>query len=83
MAKTLRAIEAILNPDGRVEMVSSLLTITKPTQVILTVVVDDGGAGGEENDVNLASASETAWAKDWNRNEEDDAWASLQEETSS
>jgi len=76
MAMTLRAIEAIINPDGRV--VTELpLPFTHPTRVILTVAID------EEEDINLALTSEDAWAKDWNRTEEDEAWASLQEEMSS
>ena len=71
MATTLTAIEAIIDPDGRVNTARPL-PISHPTRVILTLVVEDG------REPDLALASEAAWAKDWNREEEDEAWATLQ-----
>ncbi len=73
----LKAVEVTVTPDGRIES-EHPLRITRPTRVILTMVEEDG-----ENDIELALASEEAFARDWNRPEEDEAWAYLQEETSS
>ena len=42
--------------------------------MILTLVIDD------EAEPDLALASEAALAKNWNRKEEDEAWATLQED---
>jgi predicted nucleic acid-binding protein len=71
MATILKAIEATLDPDGTIQTDQPLL-IDQPTRVIVTVMV-------ENDDVDLARASETSWAKDWDNPEEDEAWASLQE----
>ena len=71
MAVTLKAIEATVGPDGRIHTVEPL-PFTGPTRVILTIAVEDDG-------LDLAAASEAAWAKDWNNPEEDQAWAGLQE----
>ena len=71
MAVTIKAIEAIVTPDGRLETAEPL-RFRRPTKVILTIAVDD-------DDPDLALASEAAWAQDWNNSDEDEAWASLQE----
>jgi len=76
MAITLKAIEATVSPDGRIQTADPL-PFTQPTKVILTVAID------QDEDLDLALASEAALAKDWNREEEDQAWASLQDEKSS
>lgn len=67
----------IVSPDGRLTAATPL-PFTRPTKAILTAVVDD-----DDERLDLAAASELAWAKDGERTEEDQAWASLQEETSS
>ena len=72
----MKAIEAYLEPDGRLQTAEPL-PITQRTKVIVTFEIDD-----DEDDsiAHLTAASETAWGKDWNRPEEDEAWAFLQEE---
>jgi hypothetical protein len=70
MAVTLKAIEATVNPDGRIETAGPL-PFTRPTKVILTIAVED-------DDIDLAAASEAAWAGDWSNPDEDEAWAVLQ-----
>lgn len=74
---TLKAVKVTVTPDGRIES-DHPLRITRPTRVILTMVEEVG-----EDSVEFALASEEAFARDWNRPEEDEAWAYLQEETSS
>ncbi len=73
MPVTLKAYEATLDPDGRIHS-DEPLHLKRPTRVIVTVATD------EDESPDLAKASEAAWAKDWNQLEEDEAWASLQEE---
>ena len=72
MSTNLTAIEATIDPDGHVNT-DRPLPITRTTKVILTLVIDDGA------EPDLALTSEAALAKDWNREEEDEAWATLQE----
>ncbi len=74
----LKAIEGTLEPDGRLTTTEPL-TITESTRVIVTIEVDGDG----EDNIDLALASEKVWGRDWNRPEEDEAWAYLQGETSS
>jgi len=75
MSVTLKAIEATVDPDGRLETVVPL-RFKRRTKVILTIAVEDDE---EDDGVNLAEASEAAWGEDWNNTDEDEAWASLQE----
>ena len=77
-AMALKAIEATLEPDGRLKTAEPL-TISEPTKVIVTMEIDDDG----DDNIDLALASEEVWGRDWNRPEEDEARAYLQEETSS
>ena len=72
MSTNLTAIGETIDPDGHVNT-DRPLPITRTTKVILTLVIDDGA------EPDLALASEAALAKDWNREEEDEAWATLQE----
>lgn len=74
MSVALKAIEATIYPDGRLETVVPL-HFKRRTKVFLTIAVDDE----EDDGVNLAVASEAAWGEDWNDTDEDEAWASLQE----
>jgi len=67
----LKAVEATIGPDGRIETTTPLY-FDRPTRVILTVAV-------EEDDTDLAAVSDAAWAGDWSNQAEDEAWASLQE----
>ncbi len=71
MPNMLKAIEATIDPDGHVRTAGPL-PINRPTKVILTLVIDDDAA-----EPDLALASERALATDWNREEEDEAWATL------
>ena len=70
MSVTLKAIEAIIDENGRI-ITKEPNIIKFPAKVLVTVAVE------EEDD--LAIASQEAWAKDWDNSEEDEAWESLQE----
>jgi hypothetical protein len=71
MSVVLKAIEATIGPDGRIET-SVPLHFDRPTRVILTIAI-------EEDQAEPAALSERAWAADWDNPDEDEAWASLQE----
>ena len=69
----LEALEATIEPDGTVGLHAPLrLAGTRRAVVIL---LDD-----EASSVQTAALSEQALAADWNRAEEDVAWAHLQRE---
>jgi hypothetical protein len=69
-----RAIEAITEEGGG----GCLLEAVRlpPGRRVLVVVLDDAHAPGDE----AALLSEGALAEDWDRPEEDEAWAHLQPE---
>ncbi len=70
----LETIEAIVDEKGSVRFLENV-HFDKPRRVLITILKDD-----EPFDERWSSAllSEPALAKDWNRPEEDDAWAHLQ-----
>lgn len=72
----LRTIEAIIEPDGRVRLLESVeLSGTHRALVTLLEESADEASG----DI-TALLSEPALVEDWNRPEEDAAWAHLQRE---
>lgn len=72
----LRTIEAIIEPDGRVRLLEAVeLSGTRRALVTLLEEAAEEAAGEV-----TALLSEPALAEDWNRPEEDAAWAHLQPE---
>ena len=67
----LTTVEAMIEPDGRVRL---LEPVQVPTACRALVIILDEVASANET----ALLSERALAADWNRAEEDAAWAHLQ-----
>ena len=67
----MRTVEAVIEPDGQVRLIEpvSLPSARRALVTILEEPPSDGDA---------ALLSEAALAQDWNRPEEDAAWAHLQ-----
>jgi hypothetical protein len=72
--KETRKIEAVVEPDGRVRL-SQPVRLTGPRRAVLTIMIDEPADISE-----TALLSEPALALDWDRPEEDEAWAKLQSE---
>lgn len=69
----LRTIEAVIDPDGSVRLLEPI-SLSEPRRALVTVLEEE--ADEAETDAG-ALLSEAALA-DWNRDEEDAAWAHLQ-----
>jgi hypothetical protein len=69
----IRTVEAILQEDGAVRLLESV-TITGARRALVTILDEEPSAVVAET----ALLSEAALAEDWNRKEEDAAWAHLQ-----
>jgi hypothetical protein len=67
----MKTVEAIIEPDGEVRLVESV-QVTSPRRALVTIL-DEAPLLQE-----TALLSEAALAEDWNRAEEDAAWAHLQ-----
>ncbi len=72
MGTTLKSIPATVSPDGSVTL-SEQLALSEPVAAMVTIVLEDDGLAIEP-----ALLSEDALG-DWNRKEEDEAWAYLKE----
>ncbi len=70
----LRTIEAIIEADGRVRLLESV-ALPGARRALVTVLEE---LGAEESGDLMAQLSVSALAGDWNRPEEDSAWAHLQ-----
>ncbi len=70
----LRTIEAIIEADGRVRLLESI-ALPGARRALVTVLEE---LGAEESGDLTAQLSAPALAHDWNRPEEDAAWAHLQ-----
>ena len=68
---TIRTVEATIEKDGTVHL-HKKIKLTAPRRAILTIL-DEPAQVAE-----TALLSEPALAEDWNRTEEDQAWAHLQ-----
>lgn len=66
----VHSVEATINPDGQV-VLSERIIITRAHRAIVTIL-------GESDVPDVTLMSEDALAKDWDRPEEDAAWAHLQ-----
>jgi hypothetical protein len=69
-----RVIEALVEADGQVRLLEEV-TLSGPRRAIVTLLDEPG----EESAHATALLSEAALS-DWNREEEDAAWAHLQQE---
>lgn len=72
----LTTLEATIDEQGQVH----LLTPVKPTACrrALVTVLDENFGPLDEKSANITLMSESALGEDWNRAEEDEAWAHLQ-----
>jgi hypothetical protein len=69
----LKTVEAVIDPEGRVRLLEPL-EVTGSRRVLVTLLPE---AADEAGDLTSALLSEAALS-DWNREEEDAAWAHLQ-----
>jgi len=65
----MQTLEAVIEPGGTVRLLEPV-RVTAPKRALLTILEDD--AANEP-----ALLSEAALGEDWNRQEEDEAWAHL------
>ncbi|HEY3853896.1 MAG TPA: hypothetical protein VGO67_05855 [Verrucomicrobiae bacterium] len=71
----MRTVEAIMQPNGEVRLVEPVHVLT-PRRALLTILEEEP----QTDEVTLLS--ESALGEDWNRSEEDEAWAHLQSDKS-
>jgi hypothetical protein len=69
----LRTIEAVIDPDGTVRLLEPV-TLSQSRRALVTVLEEEA----DEADANLPALLSEAALADWNRDEEDSAWAHLQ-----
>ena len=67
----MRTIEAVIEPNGEVRLIEKV-NLPSPRRALVTILEESPSV----NDAALLS--EAALAEDWNRPEEDSAWAYLQ-----
>ena len=72
----MRTVEAIIETDGVVRLVEPV-RVTSPRRALVTILEEAPSVH------DTALLSEAALAEDWNREEEDAAWAHLQPAKSS
>ena len=70
----IQTVEAIVDDKGRVELLGPV-RVTGRARALVTILDEPASTAGEP-----ALLSESALAEDWNRPEEDEAWAHLQSE---
>lgn len=70
----IQTVEAIVDAAGRVRLLGEV-HVSGPCRALVTVLEEPAAAPGE-----AALLAEAALAADWNRPEEDAAWAHLQPE---
>jgi hypothetical protein len=71
----IRTVEAIIDERGAVRLLEAV-AVTGPRRALVTILEEEPSPRIAET----ALLSETALAEDWNRPEEDEAWAYLQSE---
>ena len=69
----IRTVEAIIDRNGHVQILEQV-SVSSPRRALVTILEEDPSINVEE----IALLSEEALAEDWNRPEEDEAWAHLQ-----
>jgi len=67
----MKTVEAVIEPTGEVRLIEPV-HVTSPTRALVTILEEAPDAH------DTALLSEAALAEDWNRAEEDAAWAYLQ-----
>lgn len=67
----MRTVEAIIQPNGEVRLMEPVL-VRSPRRALVTILEEEPQAH------DTALLSEAALGEDWNRSEEDAAWAHLQ-----
>jgi len=67
----MRTVEAIIQPSGEVRLVEPV-HVRSPRRALVTILEE------EPQEQDAALLSEPALAEDWNRPEEEAAWAHLQ-----
>jgi hypothetical protein len=72
----MRTVEAIIQPNGEVQLAEPV-QVRSPRRALVTILEEEPPAH------DAALLSEAALAEDWNRPEEDAAWAHLQPDKSS
>jgi hypothetical protein len=72
----MRTVEAVIEPTGEVHLIEPV-RVTSPRRALVTILEE----APEANETALLS--EAALAEDWNRPEEEAAWAHLQPRKSS
>lgn len=70
----IRTIEAIIDPDGSVRL-SEKIQLDGPRRALVTILAEVPA-----DSLEVTYLSQAALAEDWNRPEEDEAWAKLQSE---
>lgn len=70
----MQTVQAVIDKNGKVLLLENV-QISKPRRALVTILDDEGF--DEIPNLN-ALLSEQALASDWNRPEEDEAWAHLQ-----
>ncbi len=70
----IRTIEAVIEPDGQIRL-SEKVQLDGPHRALVTILSDVPA-----DSIETAYLSESSLAEDWNRPEEDEAWAKLQSE---
>ena len=72
----IRTVEGVIGDDGVVRLLESV-SLPSPRRALITILDEQPAIYPDET----ARLSEAALAEDWNRPEEDAAWAYLQSET--
>ena len=72
----IKTIEAVIDEQGNVSLLEPV-QLLKPQRAFVTIL------SAESDMAETALLSEAALAEDWNRPEEDAAWAHLQQDQSS
>ncbi len=67
----MRTVEAVIEPNGEVRLIEPV-QVTSPRRALVTILEEAPWVS------DAALLSEAALAEDWNRPEEDAAWAHLQ-----
>lgn len=68
----MKTVEAVIEPTGEVRLFEPV-HVTSPRRALVTILEEAPDSGSE-----TALLSEAALGEDWNRAEEDAAWAHLQ-----
>jgi len=78
----IQTIEAVIHPDGTVRLLEPV-QLPASRRAFLMILQEPPGPGPADVNPEPALLSEAALATDWNRDEEEAAWAHLQPAKSS